>query len=193
MSEPPRDDIDRRLEAWYGDREPSAATMAKARALIDRPRSRGRGVAVAAAAVLVAIISLVWWINRDTTFAPTAEAAAAEIAKNHLKGRGPEFAADQIERLADAMKKRLGFEPVTPVRFRDRWEFTVQGGRYCSVDGAIAAQVACLRPDGQRMTLYLWLADEDVPYTWYSDHNVGETLVTIWREGKLLAGLAEPR
>lgn len=192
MSEP-RDNIDRRLEDWYGAREPSAAATANARTLIDGSRPVWRRYALVAAASLVALLTLTWWINLDPPYSATAEAAAAEIAKNHMKGRGPEFAVTGIEQLAAEMSERLGFDPVTPVQFSDRPDVTVLGGRYCSVGGVPAAQVACRDTDGRRMTLYLWPAADNVPGGWSSIHTVGDTVVTIWREGDILAGLAAPR
>ncbi|NRA95692.1 MAG: hypothetical protein HRU14_05725 [Planctomycetes bacterium] len=198
MSEP-RDDIERRLQDWYGAREPSAAAAANARGLINSPRPMWRRHALVAAASLVALLTLTWWITNDAPiddhppYASTAEAAATEIAKNHRKGRAPEFATTKIEQLGPEMVERLGFEPVTPLKFHARRNVTILGGRYCSVGGAPAAQVACRDADGRRMTLYLWPANDDVPENWSSDHTVGDTVVTIWREGELLAGLAAPR
>ncbi|MAB88438.1 MAG: hypothetical protein CMJ90_03135 [Planctomycetes bacterium] len=186
----PRDDIDRRLQDWYGAQEPSQTVMERARALTLGWRSLWRRYAPLAAASVVASLALTWWFIDEP---PYADTAAAEIATNHLKGYGPEFPASAIEQLSPRMGERLGFELVTPTRVREQAEVTIVGGRYCSVGGIGAAQVACRGADGERLTLYLWPAGDDLPPGWSSTHLLGDTTVTIWREGHLLAGLAGPR
>ncbi|MAG57335.1 MAG: hypothetical protein CMJ83_13665, partial [Planctomycetes bacterium] len=114
-----------------------------------------------------------------------------EIAKNHAKGRDPEFATTDYAALAARMP-RLGFAPVAPERMQPAG-LRLEGGRYCSVGGAIAAQLALTDTSGRRYTLYQWRDHTEFDGLGKAMFNVGDAQVTLWREAGLLHGLAGPR
>jgi len=133
---------------------------------------------VVAAIVLVAV-------GLAATMQDTTESVGQEIAVNHLRALDPEFAVTRFDEISRHME-RLDFEPRLPERIAER-NLTVQGARYCSVQGRIAAQVRLTDSDGARYTLYMVRA---IPRVRAGTTTHDGVEVELWNEGDLSIGLA---
>lgn len=81
------------------------------------------------------------------------EKVVAEVLKNHAKQYAPEVHTENFERIQAALT-RLDF-PITPTQPEMLASLSVQGGRYCSIHGELAAQIALVDGEGNRSTLYI--------------------------------------
>lgn len=118
--------------------------------------------------------------------------ALVEVATNHAKASEGTFDVGLgYEGLALAMND-LPFtlqEPSDP-RFE---ELNLEGARYCSVRGEIAAQLNFVDATGARHTLYQVSA---LPFTNWQlplEDDVRDARVTFWIEGDVMMALASPR
>ena len=107
---------------------------------------------ILAAVLATVVIVLIFAVPERDHSLPLAERTAREIALNHNKSLDLEFPFGNFERLRQAMIK-LDFPLQAPQRLRNAG-FTVLGGRYCSIQGQIAAQIRLRRDDGSIHTLY---------------------------------------
>ncbi|MCG8417779.1 MAG: hypothetical protein MJE77_07530 [Proteobacteria bacterium] len=110
---------------------------------------------------------------------------AEEIAMNHRKRLDVEFRTPVYPELAGAMDK-LDFEP-QPSRSD---HYNLIGGRYCSIQGSIAAQLKLADNNGRFHTLYQtrWKP----AYSGLPERRIatGDVEVQFWREADILFGLA---
>ena len=114
------------------------------------------------------------------------EGVAEEIALNHSKHLKPVFFGVGYGALGSQMAK-LDFELVTPAQLQG---FELVGGRYCSIRGKIAAQIKLTDEAGREHTLYVVSARGELLNVQEREQVFGDVVVTTWREGDLLFGLA---
>ena len=112
-----------------------------------------------------------------------------EIAYNHSKGMALEVRSSTLSDVA-AYLSQLDFSLITSNLLNpNQWELL--GGRYCSIQGKIAAQLRVRsREDGRVFTMYQALMPDNMRLE--SPHNavVNGVEITLWQEGELLIGLA---
>ena len=199
-------DIDERLRRYYGPQQLSTGRLAKLREMVQstndtvdesrnkmlpsRHRNRGKIPSVAAGLAVLVLIGLVVWSTQRGDGEPTAASVAEEIATNHNRDMPVEVETGDFDRLADGLDK-LDFRPV-PSRRLDERGLLLVGGRYCKIQGQIAAQIKLRDADGRTWTLYECRDTELL-------RNVRacrvETLgleIELWREAGVLLGLAGP-
>ena len=126
------------------------------------------------------------------------ERIADEVVANHLLAQPAEVTGDAFGQVA-AYFDKLKFKPVQPSLLQEQW--TLTGGRYCSLLGHPAAQFHYrFGPDGSRHTLYqapydpdayrtLPRLEESEPPKVVSMHGLD---VAIWVEKGGLFALTDP-
>lgn len=152
---------------------------------------------MAAAAVWVVVIGALYVVARPERGAPERARASAttlavgrEIARNHHKNLAVEFAVAGYAELGAQMDK-LDFTLVEPAALQARG-FRLLGGRYCSVQGHLAAQLKVADPHGQVHTLYEAREVETLAAVPEGEVAADGVRVRVWREAGLFMGLASP-
>lgn len=131
--------------------------MAESEGEVAAPDVRGRRAALAAFAASVLVILVTAWLwpgsdHRSAATARLAGAVAEEVALNHTKELGVEFAGSDYDTLRNTMDK-LDFSLVAARKLEGR-DLRLVGGRYCSIQGNLAAQLRLETPTGKTVTLY---------------------------------------
>jgi len=197
--EPELDDLDKRLNRFYGHQSLSPAGISGLKSRIEqgggsdvidsrRPR-RNALLAIAASftIVMVGVFLAARWRNVSPAESPVAHAAAREVAFQHQKQFSLDYLAGTMEQLSREMTK-LDFNPVLPARMRDGPRLV--GARYCAVRGQIAAQFRFTDAQGRPCTLYQTLCKGEFADLPAAQFDVDGTRVELWREAGLLMVLA---
>ena len=138
------------------------------------------------AALAASILALAWVGYGFFNERDLAGRVYAEIAMNHKKGLAAEMATDDFTAVGRVLD-RLDFaitEPGGPAA-----GLALLGGRYCSIQGRLAAQLK-LDDGGAVRTLYVAELTPEL------EAIVGESVIhdsvdiTVWREGDVFLGLA---
>lgn len=141
-------------------------------------------------AVFFAYLSLDLPYGRARDASAFAQAAAAEIARNHNKRLNVEFQAAAFDALERQMEK-LDFALLEPFRVKQRG-LRLIGARYCSIQGQPAAQIRLKDKDGRPCTLYESAAVPAFAGIPETRVEVSGVRVELWQESGLLMGLAGP-
>ncbi len=113
---------------------------------------------------------------------------ATEIVFNHQKTLPVEFETNNIQHLSKKLNK-LNFKISLPSRITDSLE--LKGGRYCSVDNRIAAQLKLKNEQGKLLTCYIFKKEEHFSFDKkISKENVW---VQIWSSDGLIYALASEK
>lgn len=110
---------------------------------------------------------------------------AKEIAFNHQKQLVSEIKTSSISELNNKMDK-LDFEILLPLKITNNLK--LKGGRYCSIDDRIAAQLKFENNQGKIITCYIFRKVEKFVFDKKILNNNIE--VVIWDNGTLIFGLA---
>jgi len=143
--------------------------------------------ATACALMLVCLAITVNLVNRP----PLSQRIMAEIAYNHKQDMPVEIASNSLDDIRQYLDK-LGFPIISPTALTmSNWQFL--GGRYCSIDGKLAAQLKIKNlADSNVYTLYQASMEADIGQL--NNARLAEMIdgvgVSIWRENGLLLGLA---
>lgn len=155
-------------------------------------RGRERGwLAVAAGLLLALVLGGVWAWPSGSGGEGLTRVVAQEIALNHIKALKVDHPAAVFSELA-SMSDKLGFVPVEPARLAERG-LQLEGARYCSVQGCMAAQLRVVDADGGAYTLYQVRPDERLAKLDAATATVDGVDVEIWNEAGLVMGLARSR
>ncbi|OUR96836.1 hypothetical protein A9Q84_10895 [Halobacteriovorax marinus] len=113
-----------------------------------------------------------------------------EITYNHFKNLSVEINTSELSEIQKALP-RLDFTIVQSSKFpSDKWK--VMGGRYCSIQGQIAAQIKLMKLDsGQVYTFYQSRGRSEFK-TEFTESNIDGAQVKVWSEKGLLMGVAGP-
>jgi hypothetical protein len=113
-----------------------------------------------------------------------------EITYNHFKNLSVEISTGNLSLIQNALPK-LDFTIVQSSKFsKSEWE--VIGGRYCSIQGQIAAQIKLKKiKTGQIYTFYQTRGREEFEST-FVENNIDGAHVQLWSEKGLLMGIAGP-
>jgi len=117
------------------------------------------------------------------------EDVSRQVAKNHLKALEMEHRTNDYEELAEALGK-LDFALVAPNFSNEGYQLL--GGRYCSIDQQIAAQINLKDMAGERCTLYQFKLPVNL-LARFPDRRrlmVDGLTVELWKENGLGMGLA---
>lgn len=153
---------------------------------------RGRGwFAVAAGLLLALVLGGVWAWPGVSGGEGLTRVVAQEIALNHIKALQVDHPAAVFSELA-SMSDKLGFVPVEPALLAERG-LQLEGARYCSVQGCMAAQLRVVDADGGAYTLYQVRPDERLAKLGAATATVDGVDVELWIEAGLIMGLARSR
>lgn len=207
-----REHLDHHIRRYYGSQEVDARVLDRLKRLAaledsgpdsDSPVGRrafgytrgpslGSRVVVAAAAVLgLALLpSILFEFGESGTGGVEALAASIlrEVALNHEKNLKVEFSAIGYSRLREQMGE-LDFALRSPQRVASG-KLQVRGGRYCSIQGRLAAQIKLEDEHGRILTLYQTGFDERFSGLPELRTELNGVQVRVWREGNLLFALA---
>ena len=113
-----------------------------------------------------------------------------EIAYNHKQDMPIEIASNSLSEIREFLN-RLNFPIITPIAFtKPNWQFL--GGRYCLINGKIAAQLKVKNlTNNNAYTLYQAATDSGEEHSEIAlTEMIDGVGVSIWREKGLLLGLA---
>ena len=164
--------IDEEIRAHYADKAlPEARVEAILRGGTRRESWRQwlRGIAAAAAVVVVAAGL---YRHNDTTL--LADRVFAEVALNHRKNLAVEVEGTRLEEVQQGLD-RLDFSILSAAEVMGP-DYALVGGRYCSIQGELAAQLKVVeQAQGRRWTVYVVPLNDD--------------LAAIVGSGKTMAGV----
>ncbi|MCH8044485.1 MAG: hypothetical protein IID44_12270 [Planctomycetes bacterium] len=202
-------ELDERLRKHYGEQQLSPHGLAEIREIVgtvgaveddvvladlapDSP-PWNPWISVAAGLVTVAVLAAVFiWAQSQPGggHPPTAEIIAEEIATNHNRDMPVEIETDAFDSLAEKLDK-LDFRPISPGRLDER-ELQMVGGRYCKIQGQIAAQIKLRDAAGRTWTLYECRDSKLLSGVRARRVKTLGIEVELWREAGVLLGLAGP-
>ena len=197
-----RETLSEQLRRYYAGQELSAETLERltrlAAARVDarsaetggaswlRPAAR---VAAAVAASVVLALAGIQLLRAPSAHGDALAAAiAAEIALNHSKNFAVEFPAQGYAELRERMEK-LDFT-LHPPSLPGARGLRIVGGRYCSIQGQLAAQIKLEDDAGRMVTLYETRFVREFAGLSEGDLDLQGLRIRIWRDGDLLLGLA---
>jgi len=181
--------LDQELRDYYASQSLSADSVEHilASAKMVRPPVWRQPAWIAAAAALALLLSAV------TVLVPRmppgiTTLVAAEVAGNHKKHLEPEVRAANFAAIQKALP-RLDFS-IAPTRPDLLAGLTVQGGRYCSVQGELAAQIAMSDSTGKPCTLYVAPLTEALDRVKPGMTTAGGVQIQLWQDAHRLYVLA---
>ena len=140
-------------------------------------------LAFAASFLLAIVISQTYFFARDAT-----ELVLAEIAMNHNKRLNVEYPFQEYQKLQAAMD-RLDFKLTPLVDLPGK--FTLLGGRYCSIQGKLAAQLKVKDlVSGNIATLYVTPATDKLQKIANQQVVFDNVTIRMWQDGENFYGLA---
>lgn len=146
---------------------------------------------VLASAALVALLVVPWmrstWQSQGA-MDELASRVAEEIAMNHSKGLDVEYATGDLAELRRHMHK-LDFALVESRRLQERG-LTLVGGRYCSIQGRLAAQLSLQTATGDPVTLYQTALVDDLAVLPEHPEGTRGVRIELWNEEGVFFGLA---
>lgn len=117
------------------------------------------------------------------------EKVALEVVENHLKLETIEFSGDDFAQLNAKMVK-LPFALVAP-NTSALQNVQLVGGRYCSVDGQLAAQIRLINSDGKLLTLYQTNRNNQLQSITDQQYHLDGIKVSHWSQGSIFFSLAQ--
>ncbi len=138
-----------------------------------------------AAVLLIVFAGLYWQFNQATI----TQGVLAEIAMNHHKRLDVEVASDQYQVVQEKLD-RLDFS-IFPDR-RDLIEnYTLVGGRYCSIHGGLAAQLKVRdKISGELLTLYVTKLTDELEGITPLNAEFDGVQIRLWKENGRFFALA---
>lgn len=184
-----RQAIDDQVRAFYLDQqlpEERLVHLIQRAGELRRARRR-RWLALAATVALVVAGGL--WLRHWTAAEGLADRVVAEVAMNHRKDLAVEVSVADYEQLQPALDK-LPFN-VAPPAAQQAAGYQLVGGRYCSIQAQLAAQLKIRHPQtGRVATLYVTELSPQLTSLPGQRRTAGEVTVELWSQGGLLYALA---
>lgn len=140
-------------------------------------------LAFAASFFLAVVIGQTYFFTRSNT-----ESVLAEIAMNHNKRLNVEYPYQEFQKLQAAMD-RLDFNLMPMIDLPGK--FALLGGRYCSIQGKLAAQLKVKDiVSGNIATLYVTPATDKLQKIANQQVVFDNVTIRMWQDGKNFYGLA---
>jgi anti-sigma factor RsiW len=182
------DSLDRGIEKYY---ESKALPDQRVEAILELGRDRRGGriwihrMAGIAAVLFIAFMGIHTHLEREGLTARVV----AEIAMNHRKDLGVEVASDQFQVVQEKLD-RLDF-PILPARQGLIRNYALVGGRYCSIQGGLAAQLKIRdKISGELLTLYITPLTDELEGIGELVEELDGVQVRMWEENGRFFGLA---
>lgn len=169
------------VQRLYADIEPSAETL-QSLALTGRRRGKYIALAIGTVPSVVAASLLIFLLKPQSGLALQV---AEEVHAQHQRHETLTFKSTSFESLA-AQMQRLDFPLLTPGRLAAA---SIDGAKYCSVAGRLAAGIALRTADGQRSTLYVLRANAKFRDLSDQTIRVHDGRVELWNESGLFYAL----
>ncbi|MEM7792170.1 MAG: hypothetical protein AAF546_12270 [Verrucomicrobiota bacterium] len=151
-----------------------------------RSNFRRHWIGLAAAAVIILCLLGVFFLRQ---WQPSLEIQVAdEVLKNHAKQLAPEIHAAGFAEIQAALP-RLDF-PIVPTQSDILASLVVQGGRYCSIQGELAAQISLLDALGEPCTLYIAPLTESLAQLRPGIYEREKGVVQIWHDQHRIFAIA---
>jgi hypothetical protein len=195
-------DIDRSVKAYYEQAELSEEQLQKLVAMQGKVPTAQQEVptvqqqaqsnqwlrrsALAAASIMVAVMLFIVSGQNDVSI---AKRVAQEVAMNHNKALAVEYQTDSYEVLSQSMDK-LDFTLRAPLTVFEQG-LELVGGRYCSIQGELAAQIKMTDDAGRVYTLYQTRSNEVLHAIDKNRLSLEQVNIQLWEEQGLLFALAE--
>ncbi len=146
---------------------------------------RRRTISAVAALFIFSILSVFTFLQVQKN--SIINGAVGEIAKNHNKNESSKIISADYGEISSQLSE-LSFAFHQPEGLK---EYTLLGGKYCSVREERAAQLKVKNSDGVILTVYIVRNRGSLTKIPEMSYEVNETTVRFWREGELLYALAE--
>jgi hypothetical protein len=181
--------LDQALRDYYGSQSLSADSVEHilAAAKIVRPPPWRQPAWIAAAAASLLLLCAIGALVQRTPPGIT-NLVAAEVAENHRKHLEPEVRASDFAAIQKSLP-RLDFS-IAPIQPGMLAGLTVQEGRYCSVQGQLAAQIALRDGNGNPCTIYVVPLTESLARVRRGVVTSGGVQVQLWHDAHRLYVLA---
>jgi anti-sigma factor RsiW len=177
--------IDTQIKEYYQKQPLSEDQLRALRPPEDSPATRPWLLPFAAAATAAAVVLAIFILKP----VGLTEAVVTEIAKNHSAHHPMEIRSSDYGEVAAALD-RIQF-PLTPPDEEFRRQYTLVGGRYCSIRNKRAAQLRVRKNStGQMHTLYITKLTDELRALPETTRTIDGVQVRLWNDGKCLFGLA---
>jgi len=195
-------DIDRSVKAYYEHAQLSEEQLQKLTDMQDEMPTVQKEVpsdqqqipsnqwlrrsALAVATIMAAVMLFIVSGQNDVGI---VERVAEEVAMNHNKALAVEYKTDSYEVLSRSMDK-LDFTLRAPTAGFNEG-LALIGGRYCSIQGELAAQIKMVDETGRVYTLYQTRSNEVLQTIEKDRLSLEQVNIQLWEEKGLLFALAE--
>jgi hypothetical protein len=174
--------IDTQIKEYYQKQTLPKEQLAALRPPEDSPAPRLWLLPFAAAAAVVLAIFL--WKPADLP-----QAVATEIAKNHSAQMPMKIRSSDYQEVAVGLNQ-IQF-PLMPPDEEFRQQYTLVGGRYCSIRNQLAAQLRVHEnATGQLHTLYITSLTDELHALPETTRTSAGVQVQLWNDGECFFGLA---
>ncbi len=144
--------------------------------------------ALGLAAALFLVLFTLYFIE-DYRWSRYMEKVADEVILNHIKNLEPDVHSASLNQVRNMLPK-LDFNLIDSAQ-PDNAHLTLEGGRYCSIQGRLAAQLRLKREEtGQRFTLYQIPSPGGLAILKERVFSRDGLTVRIWMEKGLLLAMA---
>ena len=170
-------DVEKYIKSYYNNKSLSVNQLEAIKGRLERRSMFRHALKYAAVALtLVVAISTYYYIQIYTPN-QLLKSYAEEVMFNHKKKLTSDIITNDIAMLNIKMKK-LNFELVLPQNIGKK--YTLLGGRYCSVNQRIAAQLKLKNAQNKILTLYVLdkLENEKIE----KHFTIDDTQVDIWND-----------
>ena len=179
--------IDTQIKEYYQKQTLPVENLQAMQPPEDTPRSSQWPWLLPLAAAAVALLAIFLWKPSSLP-----QAVAAEIAKNHNAQLAMEISSSDYQEVA-AKLDRIKFS-LTPPSGEFGRQFTLIGGRYCSIQTELAAQLRVQEnATGKMHTFYVTPLTIDLGALKETTQTVKGVKVRLWKEGDRFFGLASPK
>ncbi|MCU7917003.1 MAG: hypothetical protein KZQ95_01435 [Candidatus Thiodiazotropha sp. (ex Epidulcina cf. delphinae)] len=199
------------LRRYYEEQQPSEKQMEQLLEMVETipPEATGNNNHSTGSASIVEWLMRVWrgparplWLaslfalglfisaSLITNSGDITQLVVQEISLNHNKRLSVEFPVETYAELSQQMNK-LDFM-LRPSARVDGSRYQLLGGRYCSIQGRLAAQLKFQDEAGEIHTLYQTLHTEALTELEEGRVQQNGLNITLWNEAGLLYGLASP-
>ena len=186
MAKQQQQSFNKRLQSHYLEQQLSEQQRSRLRKLQVRRTGSVTRYLLATAATIVVVIGGYFYPSSTDNYASISQ----QIAYNHNAKLQMEVLAPTINEVQGRLN-RLGFSLISSSKI-DTHKWLLIGGRYCNIDGKIAAQIKYSHPETKAIyTVYqVKVSSERLESLTESATAIDGVNVKLWREKGLLMGLA---